>query len=576
MTATLPLEIAPSLRLVLVGDTGVGKSKASSLFLSSVPGQFSSDLANDGVANLNINDESTTTAEEEQQEQDPFCTRGVVSTLKVPAWLKVQHKSESNTVTANDDNDGDNELALAENIVLHDFVGYGQTLDANQTIERIEAFLTEQYMTTRQLFGSGITPLSTLGDSQGAANSLSKPSFLEQLLVDSPMSHSLPDACLYFILYDLKPVDIEFMQRIMRHVNLIPVLAKADTLSVSQLWKTKARILKQLEDSGIDFFQFGFTIEELKEMAHERMAGGPPFALSSTQLEQQQQQQQNGGGGGFLVSTPQANLTDLATAINGGEYAETRSDQSLLQALLLGNKNLMLHQASVKKFLNRWKADLGIPIEDPRTQPNHVVEASTTTMTIAAEVEESGAVVAASSDSNEVNVHDPQENQSAEVKTPVLEQASTPRISTEPATPTTTTTSTTTSTTTTSPIPSSSIASTTTTSSQVSQTKLPASLQQSTYQPTSSYTSYQQQGATDNNNMNSPDNEVAQVIKLNRQRSFIRAASPSTKIYTPSGSIVPPVPVPSVSVSASGAAGSLPNSPSLSPPLASGAGVTSP
>ncbi|KAI8603526.1 Septin-type guanine nucleotide-binding (G) domain-containing protein, partial [Dissophora ornata] len=82
----------------------------------------------------------------------------------------------------------------------------------------------------------------------------------------------------------LKPVDIVFMKRIMHKVNLIPILAKADTLSINQLWKAKSRILKQLEDNEIEFFRFGFTSAELKEMAAEKMDGGPPFALSTAEL----------------------------------------------------------------------------------------------------------------------------------------------------------------------------------------------------------------------------------------------------------------------------------------------------
>lgn len=52
-------------------------------------------------------------------------------------------------------------------------------------------------------------------------------------------------ACLYFIRptgHTLKPLDIEVMKRLCSRVNLIPVIAKADTLSPADLAKFKQRV----------------------------------------------------------------------------------------------------------------------------------------------------------------------------------------------------------------------------------------------------------------------------------------------------------------------------------------------
>ena len=54
--------------------------------------------------------------------------------------------------------------------------------------------------------------------------------------------------CLYFIRptgHSLKPLDIEVMKRLSSRVNLIPVVAKADTLSPADLAKFKARVRTQ-------------------------------------------------------------------------------------------------------------------------------------------------------------------------------------------------------------------------------------------------------------------------------------------------------------------------------------------
>ncbi|KAF9570677.1 Septin 4 [Mortierella alpina] len=530
MTSTLPLEIASSLRLILVGDTGVGKSKSSALFLSSVPGQVSGELSSPDISALSVQDNEQDDKDNNDNENDDqeapkknpaqtanglhahgdeanseFLSKDSVSTLAVPGWLLVGADEK----TAGDS--AASQLVPAENIVLHDFVGYGQTLDARQTIDRVDAFLTEQYVATLDLFGPAITPLSTF--THPGPPSSQEPQtrpFLEQLLVDSPMAHSLPDACLYFVLYDLKPVDIIFMKRIMHHVNLVPILAKADTLSINQLWKAKARVLKQLEDNDIEFFRFGFTMEELKDMAAEKRPGGPPFALSTSQLEAQN------------TSPPAENLTELALAINEGKFSNAHSDLSLLQTLLLGAKNRMLHQASVQKFLNRWKTDLGLPLEEPvldlaastteeqqqqqeHPQPSNAVE----TQGDREDEEEKEEEV---KEQGEVEHQEPQQQEQAPAQ----------------------------------------------------QQQLPAALQQQAYQPQSSYTQYMGQSQT---NLLAPkvvaaqDDEDAQVFKLNRAQSVIRSASPAARIYT-QGSIIPAVPS-SLNTS------STPASPNATPPPSS-------
>jgi cell division control protein 12 len=56
--------------------------------------------------------------------------------------------------------------------------------------------------------------------------------------------------CLYFIRptgHTLKPLDIEIMKRLGTRVNLIPVIAKADTLTPTDLHKFKTRVCLHIE-----------------------------------------------------------------------------------------------------------------------------------------------------------------------------------------------------------------------------------------------------------------------------------------------------------------------------------------
>jgi len=65
-------------------------------------------------------------------------------------------------------------------------------------------------------------------------------------------------ACIYFISptgHSLRAVDIEFMKRLHTKVNLIPVIAKADTMTEEDLQAFKTRILDDIAYHDIQIFQ---------------------------------------------------------------------------------------------------------------------------------------------------------------------------------------------------------------------------------------------------------------------------------------------------------------------------------
>ncbi|KAI0791355.1 septin [Abortiporus biennis] len=65
-------------------------------------------------------------------------------------------------------------------------------------------------------------------------------------------------ACLYFVRptgHTLKPLDIEIMKRLGTRVNLIPVIAKADTLTQNDLATFKQRIRDVVKAQGIRIYQ---------------------------------------------------------------------------------------------------------------------------------------------------------------------------------------------------------------------------------------------------------------------------------------------------------------------------------
>nr|XP_042701643.1 septin-4 isoform X6 [Chrysemys picta bellii] len=65
--------------------------------------------------------------------------------------------------------------------------------------------------------------------------------------------------CLYFISpfgHGLRPLDVEFMRALHQRVNIVPILAKADTLTPSEVERKKSKIREEIEHYGIRIYQF--------------------------------------------------------------------------------------------------------------------------------------------------------------------------------------------------------------------------------------------------------------------------------------------------------------------------------
>jgi hypothetical protein len=75
----------------------------------------------------------------------------------------------------------------------------------------------------------------------------------------------------------VKPVDLEYIKRLSSLTNVIPIIAKADTLDPAQTKLLKASIASELQSADIRPFLFGMTYDDLRR-ATEPCA---PFAISS-------------------------------------------------------------------------------------------------------------------------------------------------------------------------------------------------------------------------------------------------------------------------------------------------------
>lgn len=97
--------------------------------------------------------------------------------------------------------------------------------------------------------------------------------------------------CIYFIPatgHALRPLDIEFMRRLSKVVNIVPVIAKADTLTLEERDYFKKRITADLLSNGIDVYpQKEFDEDSEDRLVNEKFREMIPFAVVGSDQEYQ-------------------------------------------------------------------------------------------------------------------------------------------------------------------------------------------------------------------------------------------------------------------------------------------------
>ncbi|EPY51314.1 septin Spn6 [Schizosaccharomyces cryophilus OY26] len=89
--------------------------------------------------------------------------------------------------------------------------------------------------------------------------------------------------CLYFIKpvsYGMLPLDVVAMKKLSKHVNIIPVIAKADSLTKNELDSLKGKINRILQAQKIDLF-FPSAVYSADEIARD-LSQACPFAIVAT------------------------------------------------------------------------------------------------------------------------------------------------------------------------------------------------------------------------------------------------------------------------------------------------------
>ncbi|XP_012674012.1 neuronal-specific septin-3-like isoform X2 [Clupea harengus] len=105
----------------------------------------------------------------------------------------------------------------------------------------------------------------------------------------------IPDSrvhcCIYFIPptgHCLRPIDVEFMRHLSKVVNIVPVIAKADTLTLEERDYFKQKIREDLRVNEIDIYpQMEFDEDAEDRVINEKIRAMIPFAVVGSDLEYQ-------------------------------------------------------------------------------------------------------------------------------------------------------------------------------------------------------------------------------------------------------------------------------------------------
>uniref|UniRef100_H2Z606 Septin-7 n=1 Tax=Ciona savignyi TaxID=51511 RepID=H2Z606_CIOSA len=81
----------------------------------------------------------------------------------------------------------------------------------------------------------------------------------ESMVTRTKLADNRVHCCLYFIAptgHGLKPLDIEFMKNLHDKVNIIPLIAKADTMTPDECLRFKKQIMKEIHEHKIQLYEF--------------------------------------------------------------------------------------------------------------------------------------------------------------------------------------------------------------------------------------------------------------------------------------------------------------------------------
>lgn len=146
-------------------------------------------------------------------------------------------------------------------VTLVDTPGYGESLHTEESFEVICKYV------------------DALFEKQLRAESSWSPRDAERLRLHDPLVH----CCLYFIApHRLKHIDIAFMRALHRKVNIVPIIAKSDTMTTKEKEEFKLQVREALQHEGIDAFAFDTSVLRAMEQQDKQEYKLPWAVIGST------------------------------------------------------------------------------------------------------------------------------------------------------------------------------------------------------------------------------------------------------------------------------------------------------
>ncbi|VDD89926.1 unnamed protein product [Enterobius vermicularis] len=151
------------------------------------------------------------------------------------------------------------ENGVALNLTLVDCPGFGDAIDNSKCWDPVVEYIEKKYLDY----------------------------FTEETKIER--SPTIPDKrvhlCLYFLAptgHGLKPLDIEFMKKLHGRINVVPVIAKADTMTRGELDAFKKQILKEINEQNIKLYNFPDTDDEEEKRQFGPLKERVPFAVAGS------------------------------------------------------------------------------------------------------------------------------------------------------------------------------------------------------------------------------------------------------------------------------------------------------
>ncbi|NXC32572.1 SEP11 protein, partial [Campylorhamphus procurvoides] len=137
-------------------------------------------------------------------------------------------------------------------LTIVDTVGFGDQINKDDSYKPIveyidaqfEAYLQEELKIKRSLFNYHDTRIHAC------------------LYFIAPTGHSLKS----LDLVTMKKLDILYVEVSVLQVNIIPIIAKADTIAKNELHKFKSKIMSELVSNGVQIYQFPTDEETVAEI----------------------------------------------------------------------------------------------------------------------------------------------------------------------------------------------------------------------------------------------------------------------------------------------------------------------